>query len=89
MLKEVPESVKPTYEAARQYIKTKYKEAKCIEEYLTLALEMDAFVEGVVLTCDQILGGDCGIGKDLKELNVRLNIEKCSGIRNILRWVYG
>lgn len=85
MLKDVPESVKPTYEAARQYIKTKYKEATSIEEYLTLAIEMDAFVEGVMLTLQQVLGGDCGISKDLKELNVRLNIEKCSGIRKILR----
>lgn len=85
MLKDIPESVKPTYEAARQYIKTKYKEAKSIEEYLTLALEIDAFVEGVILTLQQILGGDCGIGNDLKELNVRLNIEKCYGVKNILR----
>lgn len=80
MLKEVPESVKPTYEAARMHIKNKYKEAKRIEEFLSLALELDAFVDGVVLTCEQILGGDYGIGDDLRNLNLRINIEKSATI---------
>ena len=78
MLKEVPESVKPTYEAARQHIKTKYKNAKSMSELLSLALELDAFVDGVVLTLEQVLGGDCGIGEDLRTLNMCINVEKCA-----------
>jgi len=74
---KIPESVKPTYDAAVKHIETSYKKAKGLEEYLTLALELDAFVDGVVLTLNQVLGGDYGIGKQLKGINVLLNLEKC------------